>query len=205
MNAAVSQKRDAPKAGRDDFPTSPWATRAFLRHAMMADVSGKTCWEPAANRGHMVRPLQERFGTVIGSDVHDYGFGFPVVDFLDGPSPTDYGLPVHWIVTNPPFNRAEQFVARALDVATEGVAIFARNAFAEGKGRYSRLFQSYPPTRIFQYTERVSCVWGGLDRASRLATAYSWFIWDIGAGAGTTVFSWIPPCRSEFEHDGDYL
>ena len=47
-----------------------------------------TCREPAANRGHMVRPLAEHFAHVSASDIHDYGAGYEVQDYLFGPPPT---------------------------------------------------------------------------------------------------------------------
>lgn len=74
-SSAVIQQRSEPHDSLDDFPTPPWATRALCewllaRSLIMPDF---VCREPAANRGHMVRPLDEYFTAVIGSDVHDYG------------------------------------------------------------------------------------------------------------------------------------
>ena len=194
------QNRKSPKDGPDDYPTPPWATRAFLTHVLPQNLGDSVCWEPAANRGWMVGPLSERFKTVIASDFIDYGVGFPVVDFLSGATPGR----VDWIITNPPFNRAEAFAQRALDVASGGVALLARSAWAEGKGRYASLFSVRPPTLIAQYVERVPIVRGRVDRKAVSAMPYSWFVWQREHAGTPTRFTWIPPCRKEMEREEDY-
>jgi len=198
------QNRRAPRGGPEDFPTPPWATRAFLNHVLPAALHDKTCWEPAANRGFMVRPLQERFGNVIGSDLHDYGVGFPMVDFLTGPTPADHGQRVDWIITNPPFNLAEEFVQRALCVVNVGVAFILRSSWMEGKGRHERLFNPRPPSVIAQHTERVPMVQGRLDRKAVTQMPYAWFVWEQNPQKAGTEFVWIPPSRKQMERDDDY-
>ena len=63
LSSAVMQQRSEPHDSLDDFPTPPWATRALC--GWIEDqghlLFDKTCREPAANRGHMVMPLQEAF------------------------------------------------------------------------------------------------------------------------------------------------
>lgn len=204
MSNTTHQNRRSPKDGPDDYPTPTWATRAFLHHGMPEGLESSICWEPAANRGYMVRALQESFGIVIASDFMDYGAGYPVIDFLTGPTPADYGQRVDWIITNPPFNKAEAFIHRALGIAEEGVAIFARHAFAEGVGRYEKLFKPHPPALIAQYAERVPIVQGRVDIKATTNMPYAWFVWRKG-NEGPTVLQWIPPCRKEFEREEDYL
>lgn len=205
------QNRASPKDGVEDFPTPPWATRALIRVLREFNMLSSqetvpwAVWEPAANRGYMARPLSEVFSTVIATDVQDYGMGYPVIDFLDGPTPKDHGMDVHWIITNPPFNRADKFVRRALDVADHGVALFVRSAFAEGMGRYQSIFKKNPPTLIAQFVERVPIVRGRVDPTASTAMPYAWFIWDMRQDTdGTAVHHWIAPCRKEMERDGDY-
>jgi len=151
----------------------------------------------------MVRPLAERFGLVIASDFEDYGAGYPTVDFLNGPSPTDFGQRVDWVITNPPLNKAEAFLDRALSVVAVGVAFILRASWAEGQGRYERVFKDRPPTLIAQHTERVPMVRGRLDRKAVTQIPYAWFMWRK-EGALFTEMTWIPPCRKHFERDTDY-
>jgi hypothetical protein len=193
------------QGGREDFPTPPWATRAFLHHVLPQDHAAEVVWEPAANRGHMARALAEKFGTVVATDLHDYGAGYPAVDFLSGPTPKDYGQEVHWIITNPPFNLAEEFVERALTIATEGVAVFVRASWIEGKGRYERLFKRQGPELFCPYVERVPIVEGRVDPKAASQMSYAWFVWRQGKPEhARTRVVWIPPSRGEMERSEDY-
>ncbi|MBT0779569.1 hypothetical protein [Paracoccus sp. pheM1] len=210
-SSAVMQQRAEPHDSLDDFPTPPWATRAFcewleeqwLHGSAPADEShviGMTCREPAANRGHMAGPLGEYFDAVEASDVHDYGVGFPVRDYLFGPLPSM----VDWTITNPPFRLAEQFIQRALATSRRGVAVIVRSAFLEGVGRYRDLFSAFPPSDILQFTERVVMHKGRLSAKGSTATAYCWIVWRKDLTGDGTRFHWIAPCRKRLERDGDY-
>lgn len=198
---AVMAQRSEAHDSLDDFPTPPWATRAFcewLNPSLRASV-----WEPAANRGYMVRPLQEYFGTVWASDVHDYGSGFPVHDFLMP------GEPLHrpqWIITNPPFRLAAEFVERGLEIATGGVAVIVRSVWAESAGRYERLFKNRPPAWVLQHVHRVPMVKGRYDPKASTATGYSWFVWDrAGVWGSQTQFGWLPQSKTQLFKEGDDL
>lgn len=147
----------------------------------------------------MVRPLQEYFAEVKASDVHDYGAGFPVLDFLF-PQP---GTPrVDWVITNPPFRLAEDFIHRGLEVANEGVAVLVRTNFLESVGRYQRLFKRMPPTLVCQFAERVVIHKGRLSPDGSTATAYCWLVWHLGVDH--SQFRFIPPCRTTLERESDY-
>ena len=202
-STAVMQRRSEPHDSLDDFPTPPWATRALCEWIRgFGPISG-TCREPAANRGHMVRPLREYYPSVIGSDVHDYRAGFPVEDYLFGPAPAS----VEWTITNPPVRLAEQFIARACETSTIGAAVIVRSAFLEGVGRYERLFANRPPTDVLQFTERVVMHKGRLSPKGSTATAYCWLVWRLprtGICAPGPLMGWIPPCRKRLERPEDY-
>ena len=199
-SSAVMQQRSEPHNSLDDFPTPPWATRALCERFGGANVlSGMTVCEPTANRGHMVRPLAEYFRTVIASDIFDYGVGFLVKDYLFGPC----GPSVEWTITNPPFRLAEQFIERALETSTYGVAMILRSAFLEGVGRHNRLFSQTPPSHMLQFSERVVMHKGKLSEKGSTATAYCWLVW-IKNFRGPTQMEWIAPCRKRLERAGDY-
>ena len=197
---AAMQFRNETKDSLDDYPTPPWATRALCEWLGKPTLKNLTCREPAANRGFMVRPLSEFFGTVKASDVHDYGFGFGVSDFLNTrTTKTD------WTITNPPFNRAEAFIEKALESSTRGVAMIVRNAFVESVGRYERLFSQRPPTDILQFSERVPMTKGTYDAKVSSAIAYSWLVWRLDTPAEHTRFHWIAPCRKRLERPSDLI
>jgi hypothetical protein len=206
VSSAVMQQRSEPHDSLDDFPTPPWATRAlceFLRDEGLL-CPGMTCREPAANRGHMVAPLFEWFDQIEASDVHDYGAGYPVQDYLFGPKPRA----VDWTITNPPFRLAEQFIERAIETSKFGVAVIVRAAFLEGVGRFGRLFSAHQPAHVLQFTERVVMHKGRLSANGSTATAYCWIIW-LPTAVGrmerpSARFSWVAPCRKRLEKADDY-
>ncbi|MCZ4351549.1 hypothetical protein O4H61_03385 [Roseovarius aestuarii] len=200
-SSAVRQQRHEPHDSLDDFPTPPWATRAlceWLKARCMipplADVR-----EPAANRGHMARVLGEYFARVHASDIHDYGVGYPVCDYLFGPVPERS----FWVITNPPFKLALAFIERAR--ASAGyVAMIVRSAFLEGGARYRDLFADDPPRYVLQFCERVVMHKGCLSEHGSTATAYCWLIWTPARG-DMTQLDWIPPgTRKRLERAGDY-
>lgn len=207
---AVMQQRREAHDSLDDFPTPPWATRALFHHVLFpvfdgfdppAIFSRKSVWEPACNRGYMVRPLEEFFGAVIASDVHNYGASYAVADFLMREQLTAGDPIVDWIITNPPFRLAEQFIERASQVAKDGFAVIVRTSFLEGVGRYNNLFRRNPPSIIAQFSERVPMVKGRYDPSASTATSYAWLVWIDGEPE--TRFVWIPPCRRCLEWEGD--
>jgi hypothetical protein len=130
---AVMARRAEPADSPDDFPTPPWATRALIEHVLedKGALAKMTCLEPACGAGHMAKVLKEYFREVRCADAHHYGYGL-MRDFLTHPYKTHA---VDWVITNPPFRLAEEFVLRALPIARNGVAILARTVFLESLGR----------------------------------------------------------------------
>jgi hypothetical protein len=199
------QQRSEPHDSLDDFPTPPWAARALIEYVIdPACAAGVSCWEPACNRGYMTRPLSEYFAVVHASDIHDYGTGAFVGDFLFPASFPNgqFGSP-EWIITNPPFRLAEQFIIRAREIATIGCAVIVRTSFLEGVGRYKGLFKETPPNIIAQFCERVPMVKGRYDPDASTATSYAWMVWINGLAG--TEFVWIPPCRKQLERASDIV
>ena len=147
----------------------------------------------------MARPLAEYLGRVEASDIHPYGFG-DVTDFTSAFHQADA---YDWVITNPPFRLAEEFVLRAMPMARRGVAMLTRTVFLESVGRFGRMFSPYPPSKVAQFTERVPMVKGRLDKKASTATGYAWIVWERDF-VGPTRLMWIPPCRKRLEQDGDY-
>jgi hypothetical protein len=217
------QQRNPALDAFDDFPTPMWATRACLEWLRRAghDLSDAVVREPCANRGFMVVPLEEVCGSVVASDIFDYGVGFDVDDYLFGPLPSL----VDWTFINPPFVLAAEFVHRAIGSSRQGVAVFCRSAFTEGGERYHELFSVSPPSVILQFSERVVIHRSAMRRAgdrywdqsanegegryrnAASATAYCWMLWlpgDAPALPWRSGFDWIPPSRERLERPGDY-
>lgn len=209
--SAVMAQRSEPHDSLDFFPTPAWATRA-LCDVVLGDkvLRQMNAWDPAAGEGHMVRPLAEYFRIASGSDIFDYGAGFQKFDFL-----FETSLGTDWVITNPPFRLADQFVEHALGLAEVGVAMLVRTQFLEGVGRYKGLFSKRRPATVAIFTERVPIIKGkvarwvinpktGKPKRVTSATSYCWVVWDKDAPAAESEFVWIPPCRKRLERDEDY-
>lgn len=221
-SSAVMQQRAEAHDSLDDFPTPPWATRALMD---ILEGQGEALhlqhvWEPACNRGHMARVLAERFDTLYATDVHDYGWPRQdaVEDFLIDWITDDRAA--DWIITNPPFRLAEDFITHGLRLARRGVAVLLRSSFLEGQGRFERLFRETPPTLVCPFVERV-VMWKGVlldpevpvfrvnDRRPEVkkptsATSYAWLVWMKGAPAHHPKLIWVPPHRAALTRPGDY-
>jgi hypothetical protein len=198
---AVMAQRAEPKNSPDDFPTPPWATRALCEYVLpnKSNLTTQVCLEPACGAGHMAKALNEYFCCVHCFDAFDYGYG-KIRDFLSSPFEP---LSVDWVITNPPFRLAEEFVLRALLVARQGVAILARTVFLESVGRYQRIFSEQPPTKFAQFAERVPMVRGRLDGNASTATGYAWLVWEKRSTQPPQLL-WVPPCRKKLEREADY-
>jgi hypothetical protein len=198
---AVMAQRIEPKDSPDDFPTPPWATRALVEHVLenKSGLAFMTCLEPACGAGHMAKVLKEYFKKVLCADAYRYGYG-EVRDFLTYPYEANSA---DWVITNPPFRLAEEFVIRALEIARSGVAILARSVFLESVGRYQGIFRECPPSKFAQFVERVPMVRGRLDMKATTATGYPWMVWEKGATHQPRLM-WVPPCRKQLERRSDY-
>lgn len=175
-------KRFADLDGPDFFPTPPWATYALIENERFSgDV-----WECACGDGSMSKVLSEVVQSVPSSDLYDRGFGQAGVDFLLANRSADN------IVTNPPFNSAEGFVAAGLKLAQRKFALLLRLAFLEGANRQRTIFERRPPARVWVFSERITFYPAGAVRKGSGTTAYAWFVWDKDASGGTDL-KWFKP------------
>lgn len=216
-SAVMQQRRTVAPGALDYFPTPPWATRAlceFLITERSLPLDDLMCWEPACGELHMARPLSEYFADVVASDVHRYTDDHEIYDFALASMGRDRECP-DFVITNPPFQLAVEFIAAASRTAKQGFAMLVRSAFLEGSARYRDLWASNPPSFVLQFTERVVMLEGRLIRAGDVdpfsqkprtkastATAYVWLVWLDGEA--DTRLRWIPPCRDRLERSGDY-
>ncbi len=161
-------KRTADRDDPDFFPTPPWATDALIENETFeGDI-----WECACGDGSMAERLRRTVNRVINSDLYYRGFGETGHNFLTSDRICDN------IVTNPPHNSAEGFVARGLRNSRENLALLLRLAFLEGVNRFHTIFHHTPPSRVLVFSERVTFYTSGIDPKGSGATAYAWVIWD---------------------------
>jgi hypothetical protein len=175
-------KRFADLSGPDFFPTPRWATFALIE----SESFNGEIWECACGDGSMSRVLEQTGRPVISSDLYERGFGEVGVDFLEASRSAAN------IVTNPPYNCAEGFVASGVRLAKSKFALLLRLAFLEGANRARTIFANTPPSRVWVFSERITFYPTGVEPKGTGTTAYAWFVWDKDAPTGTEL-KWLKP------------
>lgn len=164
----------------DYYATEPKAVELLLEQ----ETFTRTVWECACGEGHIVKVLVPNGYRVVASDIVDRNYGL-VKDFLKHQDPIDID-----IITNPPYNKAQEFVEHALELAKDGVkvAMFLKLTFLEGQKRRA-LFKKSPPRTVYVSSSRLQCGKNG-DFSGSNAVAYAWFVWEKGYKGETTI-KWI--------------
>ncbi len=175
-------KRFADLNGPDFFPTPRWATFALIdNEKFQGDI-----WECACGDGAMSEVLEQTGNTVVSSDLYNRGYGEHGVDFVNTKRVCNN------IITNPPYNCAEEFVSAALKASKNKFALLLRLAFLESAHRAESIFSITPPSRVWVFSERITFYPKGAQRAGSGTTAYAWFVWDKSA-TGRTELAWFKP------------
>jgi hypothetical protein len=208
-NPAVMASRLEPPDSLDFFPTPPWGTRA-LCEMVIPNITGKRtadciAWDPAAGEGHMSDVLAEYFRQVHETDVFDYGHQEAVRSYVGvGPDVMIRQVGIDWVITNPPFNKAFEFIERALSEAIVGVAMLGRLQLSESAERYP-LFTDRRFAAIAPFAGRLPMVKGQWDPAATSATGYAWFVWlqEHRTPIPPGVIMIPPTARNLLWHDTD--
>lgn len=175
-------KRFADLGGPDFYPTPKWATYALIE----SEHFDGDIWECACGDGAMSEVLTESGNTIISSDLYDRGYGETGRNFLTS------GRRAANVITNPPFNSAEGFVASGLRTAQKKFALLLRLAFLEGANRTNTIFHQKPPSRVWVFSERITFYPKDAVVAGSGTTAYAWFVWDK-AHSGPAELAWLKP------------
>lgn len=167
MKAAILTGASALDRNSTDFYPTPANVTCAL--ADYLNLSGKTVWEPACGAGHMAEALKACGATVIATELHGQGYGEQGVDFLNAPLPA-----CEWIVTNPPFKLAEQFIRRCI---AHGVpfAMLLKSQYWHS-ARRMELFMAHQPAAILPLTLRPDFHFGTKGGSPTMECA--WTIWN---------------------------
>jgi hypothetical protein len=147
-------------------------------HALLAVESlARTIWEPACGPGSIVHVLRAAGHAVYATDLVDYGCpqSESGIDFLK----TTVAL-AETVVTNPPYKRANQFVAHALQLCPR-VVMLLRLAFLEGQRR-STILEDGGLARVNVFKNRLPMMhcagWNGPRATSSIP--FAWFVFERG-------------------------
>lgn len=208
QRAAKVQEEDTPEQALhrllNYYPTPPWGGRAGAEVLRDLDPTASVIWEPACGEGHMAVPLAEYFPRVIATDIHAHGFG-DVLDFTLAEAAPE---PVDWVMTNPPFDKAAEFLRQGLRLAGRGVGMLCRIAFLEGGDRYPDLYLGENPLTVCApFIERLPMQLGEWDPEGSSAACYAWFFFQKGSGGnmGPRIVPIPPGTKDRLHRRSDVL
>lgn len=183
-HAASSGQHSYADRGPDCYETPPEAVHALLKVEKLPNH----VWEPACGPGSIVRALRAAGHAVTATDLHDYGQRNYGIDFLNVADLDVDGA----VVTNPPYQLAQQFVEKALRVSPL-VIMLLRLAFLESEKR-RKILEESGLARIHVFRNRLPMMhrrgWNGKKASS--AIPFAWFVWERGYEGPTTIdrISW---------------
>lgn len=93
------------------------------------------------------------------------------------------------IVTNPPYNKAKEFILKGFDHAPIQWH-FLRLSFLEGQSRFMDLFSLGKLSDVYVFTYRVSCKKGIEQEATANSVSYAWYRWDKNY-CGQPTLHWL--------------
>lgn len=167
MGSRIAGGNTAYKRSASDlYPTPPEATQALLN--MLKLPRGTKIWEPACGDGHMVAVLRNN------------GLQVEATDILTGTDYLNSELPeggIDWIITNPPFSLAGEFIRRSYKHNLP-FAFLLKSQFWHAKKRYD-LFIQNPPTMILPLTWRPDFMFKSRGSGSPLMDV-AWTVWIPG-------------------------
>lgn len=190
------RKAKHPRAPYDWYVEPEWAVDALIGEVSFSGL----IYDPACGKGTIPKTFARHGFETHASDIVDRGYpGARQLDFL-GAASSAFRVPN--VVSNPPFSYqdgiAEAFVRRALQIATDRVAVFVRLKWLGSLGRYQLFEIDHPPELVLVFSDRPSCPPGPMieglgERAFRGGEQdFMWVVWRKGH-VGDTVIRWIVP------------
>ena len=167
------------KRRKSDFYETPYSiTRKFLSVEEF-DYDLTIC-EPACGAGAIVKVLKENTDNVVAYDVEK--------NFLTETKQYEY------IITNPPFSIAQEFILKAKQVAKKKFAFLLPLSYLHGKKRYDEIYsdREYPLKKVYVFT-RYPMLGEALREDGKYNTGmmvYAWYVWTNGYSGLPTV-DWL--------------
>ena len=164
---------------KSDFYETPYSITSHLLEIEDFNKSLTIC-EPACGAGAIVKVLEKEWQEVIAYDIEK--------NFLWETKNYDY------IITNPPFSLAYEFVQKAKQIATEKFAFLLPLSYLHGKKRYDNIYmdKQYGLKKVYVFT-RYPMLGESLREDGKYNTGmmvYAWYIFE-NHYSGLPVIDWI--------------
>lgn len=153
-------------------------------------------WEPAAGEGDMLETIRAcGYERAWGTDISDG------LDFLEAPDRPNIHFGFDWIITNPPFALAEEFIRKAATLG-KPFAFLVKSQFWHAKRRLP-LFEEFTPSYILPLTWRPDFFFKDDHGGSPLMDVM-WCVWLIPQIKGVqTVYK--PLAKPEGGMKGEWV
>jgi len=167
------------KRKKSDFYETPYSITRHLLNVEDFDYNLTIC-EPACGDGAIVKVLKEKTNNFVAYDIEK--------NFLSETKQYDY------IITNPPFSIAYEFIVKAKQVAKKKFAFLLPLSYLHGKKRYDDIYsdKDYPLKKVYVFT-RYPMLGEKLREDGKYNTGmmvYAWFIFDKEY-KGPSMLNWI--------------
>ena len=174
----------------DFYATDPNSVRDLLD---TYSFSSNSFYEPCCGQGHISKVLKEYYPEAkhYATDLIDRGYGIGDIDFLT----YNFNDKVDWIVTNPPYSLAKEFVDKSLSITSKGVAMFLKIQFLEGQARRD-WFKETPLKYVYVFSKRQDPLRDGQALNPKTGKrwgstmCFAWFIWEHNYN-GEPIVRWI--------------
>ena len=179
------------RVDNDFYATDKNSVRLLFENA---DIHGVNFYEPCVGQGHIADVIKEYFpkAKVLGSDLVDRGYPDTLKrDFIKD----TFEMKTDWVITNPPYSLAKDFIDRSLSVALKGVAMFLKIQFLEGQAR-KEWFKNSPLKYVYVFSARQPSLNGGMENNPKTGKkwantmCFAWFVWEHGY-VGEPTIRWI--------------
>jgi hypothetical protein len=158
------------------IPITPeWVLDPGMGDGIFGQVA-RQCWQNAKLVGVELR---------LDAPLHDWYDWNIRADFL---ALTDITPMFDAVIGNPPYQHAEAFIRRSMELLRDGgyIVFLLRLAFLESMSRYTLFTHELPPQRVVVCSDRPSFTGNGKTDA----TAYAFFVWQKGY-CGSTSLEWV--------------
>lgn len=187
--ASPNTKRDEKKSSNDLYTTPVEALDAIWPYLKQDTIVGYNLLEPCSGMHDITNYIEDKYDVKVYTnelypvDNHQYDFH---EDFLgDSAIGTSFDI----IVTNPPYNKAVDFILKGFEHAPVQWH-FLRLSFLEGQERYEKLMSLGKLTDVYIFTYRVSCPKGVDREPSANSVCYAWYRFDRNYN-GLPTLHWL--------------
>ena len=176
--ATPNTKRDASKTYCDLYNTPREALDALFKCPDAYIELHKTFFEPCNGIGAISGYMQENFSIkMITNELEDHAPANYNEDFLNPCEFSSSSWDFDYIISNPPYKMAQQFVQQGFKYAREQYLLLRLN-FLEGKKRKAELFDLKHLRTVYIFSYRISCSKGVDEEPQANSVSYAWYHFD---------------------------